>query len=619
MRIFALALLLALGATPVAAQDPARDPRREAPAETTTGPQATPEAKAREQRQRAGRSPVQVEWVAPDPLRKVFQENLPPPGLDEEGQRRRGALRPWVRDIRRRVPEIAASEGYFSTTVEVDLDEDREHAKVTVMLGPRTVVDAVEIRFGGDLAGEGAEREARRQELRAAWTLERGRPFRSADWEVAKTRLVESLTDRDYAAGALAASEGRVDAEAAKAHLTLLLESGPRFTFGDVVIAGLERYPEATIRRVVNHQRGERYSAQRLQQLQRTLQDAPWFASVVVEVERDPAKPVDVPVVVTVVERPTRDLGIAAGFGTDSGPRAEIAYRHRDLFNRGFDMQSALRVDGHYQIGYVDLFLPPGYFRSGRGNELLFKDSLGMLAENSDVQNLALRRFAVAGYRHFNFEPFEVRAGLSFQVERSRPDDAAERLKRALAPVAAVTWRHVDDVFDPKRGGVLNLQVAAGGKSAGSTQDFVKLYAQYTRWIPLTPRNQLVVRGEVGHTIAPSREGIPEDFLYRAGGSRSNRGYAFQSLGPREGNAVVGGRYLVSASVDAIHWLDDTWGAAVFYDVGDATDSSSDWKANQSFGVGARYKTPAGPLALDLAWADEDRRFRLSFSVTVAF
>ncbi len=619
MRAFAFGLLLAFGATPALSQDPARDTRREAPADTTTGPKATPEAQEREQRSRTGRSPVQVEWIAPDPLRKVFETSLPPPALDESGQRRRGALRPWVRDIRRRVPEIAASEGYFSPTVDVDLDEDREHAKVTVVLGPRTRVDEVEIRFGGDLAGEGAERESRRQELIASWTLERGRPFRSADWEVAKTRLVEGLTERDYAAGMLASSEGRVEADAATAKLTLLLESGPRFTFGDVKIEGLERYPEATIRRVVNHQRGERFTMQRLQELQRALQNAPWFASVVVEVERDAAKPDNVPVTVTVVERPTQDLGLALGFGTDSGPRAELAYRHRDLFDRGFDMQSALRVDGHHQIGYVDLFLPPGYFGTSRGNQLLFKDSLGVLAENSDVQNLALRRFAVAGYRQFTFEPFEVRVGLSYQVERSSPDDAPEQLKRALAPVSAVTWRHVDDVFDPRRGGVLNLQLAAGGKSVGSTQDFVKLYAQYTRWIPITPRDQLVVRGEVGHTLAPSREGIPEDFLFRAGGSRSNRGYAYQSLGPREGNAVVGGRYLVSASVDAIHWLSDTWGAAVFYDVGDATDSSSDWKANQSFGVGARYKTPAGPLALDLAWADELRKFRLSFSVTVAF
>ena len=51
-----------------------------------------------------------VTWEAPQPLRKVFEENLKPPAV-EPGERRRAALRPWERDVRRRVPEIAGSEG----------------------------------------------------------------------------------------------------------------------------------------------------------------------------------------------------------------------------------------------------------------------------------------------------------------------------------------------------------------------------------------------------------------------------------------------------------------------------------------------------------------------------
>lgn len=617
MRALA-SILLVVAAAAANAQDPARDTRQEAPPETTTGPQQPPERTLRE-RLRRNRSAVEVTWEAPDPLGKILREHLKPPELDEGGQRRRGALRPWVRDIRRRVPEIAASEGFFATTVEVDLDEDRENATIRVNPGPRTTVGEVRIEFAGDLAAEGEARAVRREAIREAWTLAKGRPFRSADWEVAKTRIVEELTAVDYAAGQLAASEARVDAEAASATLTLTLDSGPPFTLGDVRIFGLERYPEAVVRRVVEHERGERYSLEKLQELQRTLQNAPWFASVVVEVERDPARPVDVPLSVTVVERPTRDLGLSVGYGTDNGPRAELAYRDRDLLGRGFDMQSSLRVSRDDQIGYVDVFLPPGLFGTRRGNDLLFKDSLGVLAQQTDIQGLQTRRFAVAGYRHFTFEPFELRAGLSYQVERKQPAGAEEELTRALAPVAALTWRHVDDPFDPQRGGVLNLQVAAAAKAIASTQDFVKLYAVYTRWFTFNPRNQVIVRGEVGQTLASSREGIPEDFLFRAGGSRSNRGYAYQSLGVEDGDAIVGGRYLVSASVDYIRWITQAWGAAVFYDVGDATDSSSDWKANQSVGVGARYKTPAGPLALDLAYADRLKKFRISFSVTVAF
>jgi translocation and assembly module TamA len=364
---------------------------------------------------------------------------------------------------------------------------------------------------------------------------------------------------------------------------------------------------------------GDRYSLNRLQDLQRTLTNGPWFASVVVDIERDPAKPLNVPVTVNVVERPTLDVGLALGFSTDTGPRAEVSLRHRNVLDRGFDLQSALRIDAEHQFGYADVYLPPGLMIFPTQGERPFKDSVGVLAEHETVQNLDRRRFAVAGYRNVTLSASELRFGLSYQWEKKKPEGAEDEITRALAPVVAWTWRHVDDPFDPKRGGVLNLQVAAGGKAFASSQDFVKLYAQYTRWLTFTPTDQLVVRGELGRTIAPTREGIPEDFLFRAGGSRSNRGYEYESLGVTQGNAIVGGRYLLTGSADFIHWLSPQWGAAVFYDVGDAADSAADWDANQSYGVGARYKTPAGPLALDLAYAEAPRKFRLSFSVTVAF
>lgn len=625
---FVLAACLAACAVivPAAAQAPANPPAAaepESPApedaspEEPTEPPTAPGARGREPKPLA--PDVSVIWEVPEPFRRLFRENLPPPRF-KAGERRRGSLRPWMRDVRRRIPEIAASEGYFSTSVDIEYqDEARSRVVVKVDLGPRTTVEAVEIEFRGDLAGEGAEREARRQALRRSWQLAEGRPFRSPDWDVAKTRLVEELQEVDYADGELADSQAVVDAEKARARLKLVLDSGPPFTLGDVQILGIAKYSEAVVRRSVTLVSGERYSARRLQDLQRALQEGPWFSSVVVDVPRDRQRPELVPVKLTVTERPRMDVGLAVGYGTDDGARAEVAFRHRDLFDRGFDLQSSLRISQERQIGYADVYLPPGFLASGRRGDVPFKDSVGVLTERSTFENLELTRFAVAGYRHFKLDNFELRAGLSYQIERSEPLGAAERIKRALAPIVAVTWRHVDNLFDPRRGGVLNVQVAAGAKALASGDDFLKAYAQYQYWVPLGSMDQLLLRTEVGRTFTQSRERIPEDFLYRAGGSRSNRGYAYQSLGVQEGRAVVGGRYIATGTAEYVHWLNEKWGAAAFVDVGDASDTTSDWKGNPSYGVGARFKTPAGPFALDLAYAQDARKFRLAFSVTVAF
>ena len=560
---------------------------------------------------------LHVTWDAPEPLRTQLRTLLPAPAL-ETGERRRAAIRPWVRDVRRRVPEMAAAEGYFSATVEIDWDEDRENATVVVVPGPRTVVLSMDLEFAGDVAGEGDERALRRRELANAWALKDGAPFRSADWEEAKRGLREKLVEEDYAAGELVATEAQVDADAASARLRLKVDSGPRFTLGVPVITGLTHYPQSILRNVVDIRPGERYRQERLVALQRALQNGPWFASVVVEIDRDPAAFEEVAVKISVIERPRREVGLAVGYGTDAGVRGEVAFRDRNLLDRGLDLQSAMRADVRRQIGYADVYFPQRLFGPWLRNTPS-KDSVGVLAEHTDIQGLETRRFAVAGYRQFTIEPVEWRVGLSYQVERTSPAGSEDNLKRALAPVVALTWRHVDDLFDPKRGGVLNVQVAGGAKALASTQDFLKTYAQYQMWIPITLNDQLLLRGEVGRTFAFSREGIPEDFLFRAGGSRSVRGYAYQSLGAHEGDAVVGGRYMATASADVIHWFTSQWGGAVFADVGDAADSIGDWNPNRSYGVGARYKTPAGPLALDLAYAARERKFRIAFSVTVAF
>ncbi|MGE5094105.1 MAG: autotransporter assembly complex protein TamA [Betaproteobacteria bacterium] len=571
-----------------------------------------------QQADRAPARPLSVTWQAPAPLKRIYEQHLQPP-QPEAGERRAASLRPWVREVRRRVPQIAAAEGYFSATVEVEFDgAAREHATVTVTPGPRTSVDAVEIEFAGDLAGEGADREQRRKELRDKWSLKRGAPFRSADWEAAKTRIVDDLTERDYAAGTIGASEAEVDAEAARARLKVVLDSGPRFTLGDVQIFGLERYSEALVRRMVDFHRGQPYRQEDLAELQRRLQTGPWFSTVLVDIPRDAAEPERVPVRVTVTERPTREIGLSLGYGTDDGPRAEAAFRHRDFLDRGYDLQSSVRAGLKRQIGFVDIYMAPGLFPF-RGRDVPFRDSVGVLTEHSTIEKLALSRFAVAAYRHFTPEKFETRVGISYQVERSFPEGAEPRITRALAPIIAITVRRVDNLFDPQRGGVLNVQLAAGKQGLLTSQDFVKAYAHYQHWIPITPRDQLLLRTEWGSTFAQSRDGIPEDFLFRAGGSRSNRGYSFQGLGPREGDAVVGGRYLMTASAEYVHWLNEKYGAAAFMDIGDAADTPKEWNSNRSYGVGGRYKTPAGPLALDLAYAEAPRRFRVSFSVTVAF
>ena len=162
-------------------------------------------------------------------------------------------------------------------------------------------------------------------------------------------------------------------------------------------------------------------------------------------------------------------------------------------------------------------------------------------------------------------------------------------------------------------------QITAGGAPDElSTRGFQRGTARATLLYPLGRNDDLQVRAEGGIVVARSREGIPSAFLFRTGGDQTVRGYAFESLGVRQGDAVLGGRYLAISSVEYTHWFGQLWGLAAFVDGGNAWDTG-DYDPVFGYGAGARFRTPIGPVRVDVAYGEEEKSWRLHFSVGFVF
>ena len=118
---------------------------------------------------------------------------------------------------------------------------------------------------------------------------------------------------------------------------------------------------------------------------------------------------------------------------------------------------------------------------------------------------------------------------------------------------------------------------------------------------------------------ADARAGIPTTFLFRTGGDRTVRGYAFESIGVPQGNAIVGGRYLAIGSIEYTRWFAGDWGGAVFVDAGDAFDDRRAFDLAVGYGIGARWRSPIGPFRADIAYGERARSLRLHFSAGFTF
>ena len=84
-----------------------------------------------------------------------------------------------------------------------------------------------------------------------------------------------------------------------------------------------------------------------------------------------------------------------------------------------------------------------------------------------------------------------------------------------------------------------NVQVGAGMPGA-STRGFGRVIGKVAAWYPIDRNTTLYARADAGAVLADSRDGIPSNFLFRTGGDTTVRGYAFDSLGVKLGDAIVG-------------------------------------------------------------------------------
>lgn len=551
-----------------------------------------------------------VELQVPDALRPLLEKHLdflelaPDQLLDAGG---RVAL---MRRARKEIREMLATEGYFSPTIErKDLEDGR--LLVVVTPGGRTHVSSVDLRFTGDLTGGEGDRPARLAALRNAWGLQAGQPFRQADWDAAKQRLLDALSTREYAAASIVDSQAVINPDTASAELKVEVDSGPVFRFGPMEVSGLADYDASLVERYRPPERGEPYSQERLLRFQTALQNTSYFASVVVDIDRSTPTPEAVPVRVMVIEAKPRRIGFGSGISSNTGYRVETSYRDAHFMGQPWTLVSGVRVEQRRQLGYADVFLPPSL--SGH------LDSFGVLAEHTNISGLQTQRQSIGVVRTIPRGSMENRLALNFQHEILTPEGSLRSSRSALTANWSWTYRAVDNIVDPRHGQVVNFQLGGASRAFLSDRNFVRLYGRYQHFFPVGERDVLILRAEGGMTLAASRDGVPQDFLFRTGGAQTVRGYAYQSLGVTEGSATVGGRYLAVTSAEYVHWYEGNWGVAAFVDAGNANDERELFKMNLGYGVGPRWRSPAGPIAVDLAYGQSDHRVRLQFAVAIAF
>lgn len=525
------------------------------------------------------------------------------------------------------VVSTLATKGYFNPEVTLEVGEDigGDTWDISIEAGKVSKVHTVNNVFTGRISD--TEFADRVKELRKSWGLPVGRDFINADWSTAKTSLLDKTQEKDFFLARMIRSQAVVNPEKAEVETVTLIDSGPSVKLGEIEVIGLRRIPLNVITRYIKYEPGIRYDQAQIDAWQSKIQSTNYFRGVFINVKIPPGdaiydeKEARLPLLVRVTEAPARTITGSLSADDSVGVRAEVLYRHQVVWGTPLTLETGVGADIKNQRAFLDFYFPP--------NENGSVDSFGIMARHSNIQNEEVYRLGLGWRRkrEFKLDPnsnveYENSWALMANYDSIHRDLDTTQPKFVLPSVVAtydILRRDVDNKYDPRLGHLIAVGVGVG-QNLKQKKSFSRAAARGQVWFPVGKRDIVTMRAEVGKVWAGKETLLPDDFGYRTGGARTIRGYKYYGIGEIVGSdTVIGTRALAVASVEYMHYFNDMFGMSVFVDVGDAAPSFKEMKMRVGYGVGALIKTPAGPLNLDLAYGQKDKKIRLHFSLGMAF
>ena len=500
--------------------------------------------------------------------------------------------------------------GYYHATVTATLtgtEQDGFILNVTVAPGAPVRLSQVQI----ELRGSGSSEESLTA-LVADFPLKAGELLLHRRYEKGKEELLSRAQSLGYLDAVYTTHEVRVTTATKTARITLLLQTGHRYRFGQVTFQGAPLHPDNLLRRYLSFKSGAPFSYDKLGKSHSNLSGSGYFKEVTLIPLKDEAVDYEVPVRVRLTPAPGRTIRPGVGYGTDTGFRGSLSYKALNLFQLGHLLtvegtasENFQGIAGRYVIPSPDsLKSLTGFQANLQREEVTSYLSTLVALEANRSQGFGSGLLGTA-YLRLQYEQFTV--GLQ---------DSSARL---VMPGLRFSGRRYDSITRPTSGYEYGFELRGTHRLLGSDTGFIQAIGEGTHLMPLPGRLTLGTRGKIGATWQDDPlAALPASLRFFTGGDTTVRGYAYKSLGTKDAlGVVIGGRNLVQGSMELERAILDSWGISLFYDLGNAFQSFTDFRLYQGAGIALHYYTRVGGLNLSLArqlWVDAPG-FRLHFTI----
>jgi translocation and assembly module TamA len=516
------------------------------------------------------------------------------PPESEDGLRRRAD------EDMPRLKDVLHSEGYWEGQVGYGVATTAKPAKVTVTVKPGPLYHLKQVTITTPEGGPPPEIAGLDP---AVFGLKRGDPAKAGPVLDAERKITEEYARRGRPFATLKGHKFIVDHGTKTMSVTYVVEPGPRAKFGPFTIEGLSRLGQGYVERRIAWREGEEYDERKVDATRKALTDSGLFSTVsVTHADRVNAAG-EVPMRISLAERPPHSIGAGLYYNTSEGFGANAFWEDRDLFGGGEKLRVDLDV-GQQRRDLIANFRKPDFL--GRTDRDL--TTLAEIIDENPIAYTARRELVSPGLEQRFSGVYST--GIGVQAQHATVTEAARDITDTYSLVGLPLFLRRDtrdDVLNPTLGSRESLLLTPNTSFTGPSLTFLNSRLDTDIYRRLGETDDYIAAAflGVGSIIGPSRDTLPADQRLYAGGGGSLRGYGFQLAGPLgPGNKPLGGRSLLQFGTELRTKITETIGIVPFVEAGNVyTATLPDLRGGLLYdaGIGLRYYTPIGPVRLDIA------------------
>lgn len=523
-----------------------------------------------------------------------------------------------------------------STQVAIAPGKDDMSITVNITEGQRYVVSSV--RLDGEYLGK-------EEEFKSLIKIRPGQAYNAED--VADT--TKAFTDYFGGFGfAFARVEAvpEIDRENARVAFVLRAQPSRRAYVRRINLEGNNRTRDEVIRREFRQLESSWYDSDRIRLSRDRVDRLGFFTEVSVDTQEVPDAPDQVDLVVKVVEKPTGNLTLGAGYSQSEKLSLMGGIQQENVFGTGnylglnvntsdYNKQIVLSTTDPY-------FTPDGISRS---LDVYYRTTRPTTAQEGDYKLVTPGmsiRFGVpfteidTVYFGAGFEQTRIEEGNFLPVAYKDYSNTFGQSSTSVPLTVGWARDSRDSALVPSQG---RLQRVNGELGVAGDTRYVKANYQFQQYIPLNKKFTLAFNAEVGWGKGLGGKPFPLFKNFYGGGLGSVRGFESGTLGGRSGLvndsstiSYIGGSKKVLLNTEVIAPFpgagnDRTLRMFGFFDVGNVSDDYSqstkltDLRA--SVGIGISWISPVGPLRIAYARPvrkfDNDKTQSIQFQIGTSF